>query len=408
MKKKIAISIITGIREIRNGGKNFKNFLLSIKSQTLDKKLYELIIVNYGGDKKIETVINSVEEKNIKYVYVNEQGQFNESRSKNIGIRHAQGSYIICTNADIIFTKKSLEVIYNSILPNNTENLLLLRRRELPDGYENEFNLREIIDNKVLNNSKIKLSSLSAIGDFQGLSKVNWFRLMGYDERMVGWGAMDIDLKMRSEILGLSTHWMDDLEVKIYHQYHEKNKKLLGLKHNVNLMLMQSGVKNKPDENWGKTAIKRIFYVTGKGNNSINNKQVEIIFNSSKLKCFEKAIELNADYLIEIFNKMININGRYFNHNLVEKYDVIIFNDENGNPLANIYNKRAYILFHKNTLKKYGPFYNLAVQEYSRTLELTVGRIRVNAASIRRVNSIYTITDYFWNKLKNKTDIINP
>jgi len=68
------------------------------------------------------------------------------------------------------------------------------------------------------------LHSKSAAGDFQGCHRDVWFNARGYDERMTGWGGMDLDLIGRFESLGIIQKWLNPEPFRIYHQYHDTGK----------------------------------------------------------------------------------------------------------------------------------------------------------------------------------------
>lgn len=310
MNKKI--SIVVGVR---NRNYQIKHLISSLIFQTYNKNFFELIIVNYGGDENLQEIIKKYSGISIKYIYVDEKKIFNESRAKNIGIKNANGKIVICTNADIIFSPKLLELFVKQF-NKNSNSLFQLRRRNLKENLNIKKITAKIVTNKSLKNNIQSISNKFYQGDFQASLKENWFKIKGYDERLTGWGFMDQDLSNRMVRIGVKQIWLDYKKLSIYHQYHTDSIRSIN-NNNINRIISKRQ-KWQPN-NWGmifeKTKI--LFSVSKYNENSlkdlkkylkkINNlsfkinlkekKQNEISFiNLSREKCINE----NYDYIIEI------------------------------------------------------------------------------------------------------------
>ncbi len=95
---------------------NRKEFLLNaIKSavnQTLDKKIYEIIVITNFEDEDIDRFIN---ENKIKHILM--QGTLGEFLYK--GISEAMGEIVSFLDDDDLFTKDKLQILYEQFMDNN-------------------------------------------------------------------------------------------------------------------------------------------------------------------------------------------------------------------------------------------------------------------------------------------------
>lgn len=210
------LSIVVGVR---NRNLQMVHFLNSLLNQDKVNELWEIVVVDYGGDKGLTSIINKQPFTNLRYIYVKENGIYNESRAKNIGIKSAQGEVILCTNADIIFSSDVIKKLIQQLTSNSKRCLYQLRRHDLK---EEVIPLLSGFKNGVykFQSNQYEIGPDSAYGDFQAMTKENWFKLHGYDERMTGWGYMDIDLYRRAKRLGIQRNWLSEKTYKLFHQYH--------------------------------------------------------------------------------------------------------------------------------------------------------------------------------------------
>ena len=195
------LSVVVGVR---NRKENLIRFLDSFVIQSLPKKYFEVIVVDYGGSDNLNKLMDKYSKLiNLKYIYVKTELKWNEARAKNIGVKNSKNDFVICTNADIIFEKNALKKIFEFVKNRNRNYLYLLNRWDM------------------LENGEIILADAIAMGDFQAMFKKNWIKLRGYDESMTGWGGLDPDLKFRANRLGIRDFRFDENKIRIYHHFHE-------------------------------------------------------------------------------------------------------------------------------------------------------------------------------------------
>jgi len=360
---RIQISVVIGTR---NRDDNLKYCLASLNKQNYPKNLYEVIVVDYGGLTETGALVSKFKNDNFIYVRVNESGLFNESRSKNIGIRKSRGEIVICTNADIIFSKIVLSNTIKEFTDRRKDGLFTLRRRELPENFtiENMFN-KLISKTYEPSSNQIGIGPESAIGDFQAATRKSWLAVKGYDERMIGWGAMDLDLSLRMKEIGNAMIWLDHRHIKIYHQFHDWRRDRPALLHNINIMLMQTGIKYGPDQDkWGQLHKNKTVYI-GYDTNFLTDiyqsikKQVDLYISIKKgyklsIKEKNQLINISGNYDLLLIKKMISIR---FLGLLIMRFRITI---------ATIMNQRLYSLIYANNLsysrvEKFAIKYGLSV-----------------------------------------------
>jgi len=243
------ISIVIGTR---NRDENLRIVLQALQSQTINKTLFEIIIVNYGGNSNTKNLLQRFPLLNIRYYYVAENGIYNESRAKNIGIKKSVGEMVICMNSDIILPPKLLESFYHYYSSCKTNQLYQISRYDL----EEKINIDNFFQNlKIDNTKKYELHGQdnTACGDFQATLKSNWLRVHGYNEHMTGWGGMDLDLVDRMAVVNTSQIWLPKDVFKIYHLYHPAKAPSRA---KVNLTLKQLIKTTNLSNRWGVTKKK--------------------------------------------------------------------------------------------------------------------------------------------------------
>ena len=90
---------------VRNGEKYIKGCINSLLNQTF--KDYEIILANDASTDRTLRIINEFRDQRIKVLSNNEC--LGIAKSRNIGIKHANGKYIFCTDADCTVSKTWIE-----------------------------------------------------------------------------------------------------------------------------------------------------------------------------------------------------------------------------------------------------------------------------------------------------------
>lgn len=259
----LKISVVLGVR---NRDKQLQYCLKSLSKQDFPSSKFEVVVVNYGGTNQANKITQSFNQKNFKYIYCNERGLYNESRAKNIGLKASRGECVVFTNADIIFGKKMLSHI-SKLMHVRRDRLFLKKRLELPREFDLEKHFEKIIAQQEVEIAGLKVGPESAMGDFQVAPKKVLLKIQGYDEKMIGWGAMDLDLTQRLLENKVVLQRIDEFEVPIYHQFHEVSEINLNVKHNLNLIFSYIKSKKKAQiSKWGET--NKVYEIAVLSNNS--------------------------------------------------------------------------------------------------------------------------------------------
>lgn len=217
------ISIIIGIRNRYD--QRIKNALKSIRNQTYDKDLIEVVLVDYGSDEQYQKEFDRLcKIYNVKGIWTNTKDIWNKSCSLNIGIRNSKNDYILLSDVDIIFQKNYIQECINEIKENPNQALYC----SLLDLIDSEVT-SEIDVNKNYSVLKSKATSrASATGAIfpYGISQIflekqKAIDIGGYDEYYQLWGEEDIDFAERLEMTGIK---LKNISAKTshLHQWHKK------------------------------------------------------------------------------------------------------------------------------------------------------------------------------------------
>lgn len=155
---------------------------------------------------------------------------FPYSVAQNVGIRHSAGRFIAHTDSDILFPKESLSNLLNLLdQPEHfqaplTGALLLASRRQIPFLVSEKKPALEELDRYLaLYGSMLKVDRLTvgllAPSALSLMHRSIWEACAGYDERLIYWEWMDIDLYLR---ITQKHPWFDvsNFGVVLYHLEH--------------------------------------------------------------------------------------------------------------------------------------------------------------------------------------------
>lgn len=114
----------------KNRVNSLKNAIKSLLDQSLDKKYYEIVVMDQSTNSKTREFINKLVIGNnckIRYIYNKILGLHS---NRNIGAKKARGSILVFVDDDIIADKNYLRAIYDSFL--NDPDIALMTGRVIP------------------------------------------------------------------------------------------------------------------------------------------------------------------------------------------------------------------------------------------------------------------------------------
>lgn len=188
-----------------------KNFFDSLLSQTF--KDFEVILVNYGSHDEYNSW---VEKLPLRYaflacIHTHTQGYlWNKSNALNIGIKQAQGEYVVVGDIDLVYRPDYLAEINHHLKPGIfiTHNVYYL-----PEN----FSFKSIDE---LVSAKYNEQFYDGFHSACVLPREILLQIKGYDEFYMVWGVEDDDI-IRSLIKAnqKQIHFIA-AETNIYHQWH--------------------------------------------------------------------------------------------------------------------------------------------------------------------------------------------
>ncbi|MDP0506668.1 MAG: glycosyltransferase [Fusobacterium sp. JB019] len=213
---------------------------------------YELIITDDGSSEKVEEYINDLIPKakfKIKHIYQEDKG-FRKTRALNNGVRNSEGDILVFCDQDLIFSEDYLEKIKNSMTDKNfimgrpcsmseEEKIRTLKILEKEYSYKEIEDLmpREYLESvketlkkdklrRIMNKIKLNKRGIRLVGMSYALTKENYIKVNGYDERYQGWGYEDDDFGNRLGVKGIKGKELitDYIQLHLYH-YFDPTKK---------------------------------------------------------------------------------------------------------------------------------------------------------------------------------------
>ena len=109
MDFKYKISVIVPIYNVEN---YLEYCLKSLVNQTIDKNDMEVLLINDGSPDNSEAICKSYCEKYSFFKYFKKENE-GLSKTRNYGLRHAQGKYIVFLDSDDALTEPSLKALVN-------------------------------------------------------------------------------------------------------------------------------------------------------------------------------------------------------------------------------------------------------------------------------------------------------
>jgi glycosyltransferase involved in cell wall biosynthesis len=221
MSEKIDISVVIGFR---NWGQRRLQLAVQSIQESFGSVVGEVIVSDYGSDDG-QVTREGIESTGARYVYTETDGTWSRSRALNAGFATAKGTVLVSTDADMIFSPHSFEIIGKYLL-DDPSLCLLLQCRDLP----NTWGDREVAEAGFMWETFDSVSRLRPRWGMGGMMAVHrdvYNRIRGLDERMHTYGGEDIDFATRAKRAGQRLLWVDHPDVRMYHMWHQPTRALV-------------------------------------------------------------------------------------------------------------------------------------------------------------------------------------
>ena len=185
--------------------------LRSLARQSVDE--FAVILVDYGSRLGIDEAVQRLAERFpfCSYIYSDTRGHiWNKSKALNIGIRRANSSYVLTTDADMIFARNFIETVLSHASPNR---VLCCYPFHLPSDFRDWENVEDYQVNLY--------ASRRSLGGCQCVPTAVAHDIRGFDEYYHYWGKEDLDYKFRLDAVGLEEVWLNE-HTQMHHQWHPR------------------------------------------------------------------------------------------------------------------------------------------------------------------------------------------
>lgn len=223
---------ITAIVPIRNRY-DFRviNCLKSLRNQTYDRSLINIILVDYGSDeqyrKSFEDLCRTFDARGIWTGRIKEV--WNKSKCLNIGLRRINTKYFIVADVDVVFEANYLETCVELAEMSSGSVGFYPKIFDCSKGVINDqtdvvADFEKIFQQTIYRGDIFKNDFPYGVGILFAQTKVVK-EIGGYDEFYKCWGSEDKDLLNRlrtlgANILNIANH------TRVIHQWHSKNEGL--------------------------------------------------------------------------------------------------------------------------------------------------------------------------------------
>ena len=194
------------------GGQRLRNALASLARQ---KKAppFGVTIVDYGSDRDcVERNDELCAWFHARHIVI-PATVWNKARALNYAIKRSEAPIIGTFDVDMIFSDNTLAAVERAF-SENPASFLVCQVYDLPKDADTN-NLEQYAQPKYLHPS-------IGLGGLQIASRNAFHTIRGYDERMLLWGGMDVDLANRMQRAGLTMVHLNDYGVQAYHQWHSR------------------------------------------------------------------------------------------------------------------------------------------------------------------------------------------
>ncbi len=233
----------------------------------------ELIIIDWGSEVPLHNVLNLGPEAQaiVRYIIVppeiavpaQKDSPFPIVLAQNVALRRAKGTYLMQTDSDIMFVPPFLETIMRIIDSGDTECgradqlFFSSQRKHIPWDFLSKSPSISEIENLIVSGHDdwVWDTGLEFGYCATGMMMMHrdiWFDVRGYDERLLYWGWMEIDLGMR---ITKKYEWCDvtrNFGIILFHMEHIKGTPTdpRPTERRTNPMDRPVAIKAN-DENWG-------------------------------------------------------------------------------------------------------------------------------------------------------------
>lgn len=181
----------------------------------------EVIVSDYGSTSCPEAR-EVVEELGARHLYTETDGVWSRSRALNAGFAQARGRVLVSTDADMLFSPHSMEIIGQRILGDPGE-ALVLQCRDLPEGFDSAL----ISSQGLAWDTYERMATLRprwGMGGMMAVSRSAYLSVRGFDERMQIYGGEDLDFAQRIRRSGCRLSWLEDSRVRMFHMWHASSR----------------------------------------------------------------------------------------------------------------------------------------------------------------------------------------
>lgn len=176
----------------------------------------EVIISDYGSEDR-QANSDLASKLGAKYVF-SEDSVWSRSRALNAGFSIAEGRLLISTDADMIFSPRSFELIWNKF-QKDPLSAFFLQCRDLPEGKDDLWVVAHK-DSWQLFEQISQIRPRWGMGGMMAISREGYEKIRGFDERLHTYGGEDLDFAKRARRAGFKTVWINDDDVRMYHMWH--------------------------------------------------------------------------------------------------------------------------------------------------------------------------------------------
>lgn len=178
----------------------------------------EIIISDYGSaDPSLSRDV--AQSQGARWVSTPGDPVWSRSRALNAGLAMAQGTLLVSTDADMLFSPETLEAVHAEAT-NGAPCAVFLQCRDLPEDLPDSALdvVNEIPWTDLERRSRLR--PRWGMGGLMAIDRDGFSLLHGYDERLQIYGREDLDFALRARRSGRRVHWVSDPRARMYHMWH--------------------------------------------------------------------------------------------------------------------------------------------------------------------------------------------